>query len=126
MARLSNRQLLQVMLDRADYVPEALTAAEAELRSRGIPEAELSHAISAGETRKAEVDRLAALPLSTRLKVLYFLLSFLLFTPFVAIFFRYYAEKGMAKRSVESIQQVVLGMLFYFAVLSVLNRFFWL
>ncbi|MEM1000947.1 MAG: hypothetical protein AAGN35_28085 [Bacteroidota bacterium] len=125
MAQHSDEELHRVMRQRRDYVPEALTACVQELRERGISEAELEALEAEGRAHEAAADALAELPLESREKQLYFLFSFLMFTPLVAFFYRKYAEKGEERRSWESITMVLLGVLFYLALYGVLQRLGW-
>ena len=122
MAALSDRQLLQVMVDRKDYVPEALRAAEAEIARRSIPGEVVEAALEEGKRRLAFAREQEDLSLSPAYVWAYFFLAFLTFTPFVAFFYRYHAERGYANRSQESMRMVFLGILFYLALGGTLYR----
>ena len=124
MSSLSDQQLLQVMVDRKDYVPEALRAAEAEIARRAIPDPILDAALAEGERRKSIADERSDVPLSFTYQWLYFGLSFLACTPMVAFFYRYHAESGYDRRSQESLRMVFLGILFYLALAGTIYRIF--
>lgn len=123
MASLSDEQLLRVMVERKDYVPEALRAAERELASREVPTHDINAAILKGHELSQIAREREQIPLETWQLWAYFLLSFLSFTPFVAFFYGYHSSQGYSLKSTQSMRQVLLGILFYAALISTLNRF---
>ncbi len=123
MAALSDRQLLQVLVDKKDYVPEALRAAEAEIARRTIPDEVIDAALEEGQRRATIANEREGVSLSEANKWLYFFLSFLSFTPMVVFFYRYHSERGYALRSQQSMQMVFLGILFYLALGGTVYRF---
>jgi RsiW-degrading membrane proteinase PrsW (M82 family) len=123
MARLSDEQLEKVLLERRDYVPEALLACEAELRARGLSTSELEALEAEGKALEAAADAIAELPLSQTERLLYFIFAPMLFTPLVGFFYRRFAEKGEEQRAWDSITMVLLGNLFYLAAYGVIQRF---
>ena len=124
MAGLNNQQLMQVLVEQKDYVPQALKAAEIEIRSRKVGEEEINLALEEGLKTKQEADFFSDQSLKEPWPLLYFWFAFLSFTPFMVLFYRYHIEKGYHRRSFESMRLVFLGILFYVALGGVLNRFF--
>lgn len=122
MASLSNAELETVVLNRPDYVPLALAAAERELLQRGMPPSTLDILREEAGQKEEEYLQIAEEPLEFSYKLGYFFLSFLTFTPFVFIFYRYWDDKGFRRKSVEATQNTFLGLLFYYAVYMVLTR----
>lgn len=123
MAHKSDEQLNALLLSRRDYVPEALEAAECELRARGMSQLEMEAITEEARTREQIAEAKAELPLSMRDQVLYFVFSFLAFTPVTAFFYHRFADRGEETRSWMSVRQVLLGILFYVALNGVLRRF---
>jgi hypothetical protein len=122
MAGKDEDQLSEVLLNRMDYLPDAVLAAREELGNRGLSLQEMEVLEAEGLALQAAAEARAELPLSGWEKQLYFLFSFLLFTPIAAFFYRRYLEVGEDKRGWDSMAMVLLGNLFYFALYSVLSR----
>lgn len=123
MAGKNEEELSSVLLNRRDYVPDAVTAARKELENRGLSRQELEVLEAEGLALQAAAEARAELPLSNREKQLYFIFSFLLVTPLAAFFYRKYLDIGEEQRGWDSIAMVLLGLLFYTALYSVLHRF---
>ena len=112
MSGLSARQLLQVLVNQKDYVPEALDAMRQELEAA---EAE-------GKRLSEVAAERADLPLEKGWEYAYFFGAILVCTPFIAFLYRYHGEKGYHRRAQESLRMTFLGILFYIALLSTLHR----
>lgn len=111
-----------MLLNRRDYVPDAVMAAREELEKRGLSRQELEVLEAESLALQAAAEARAELPLSNRDKQLYFIFSFLMFTPFVAFFYRKYLDAGEERRAWDSMAMVLLGLLFYFALYRVLGQ----
>ena len=123
MAGKNEEELSTVLLNRREYVPDAVMAARQELEKRGLSRQELEVLEAEGLALQAAAEARAELPLSIREKQLYFIFSFLLLTPLAAFFYRKYMDTGEERRGWDSIAMVLLGLLFYIALYHVLNRF---
>lgn len=123
MASLSNEQLIRIMVERKDYVPEALRAAERELARRQVELSVVNQAIAEGERLRELENSRSDIPLTDKERWAYFFLSFITFTPMVAFFYRYHAEKGYSLKSNQSMGQVALGLLFYIALWGIMDKF---
>ncbi|HHG84027.1 MAG TPA: hypothetical protein ENJ82_04695 [Bacteroidetes bacterium] len=123
MVGLSDAQLNELLLSRKDYVPMALEAAEEELRSRGVSRLDLEALTAEGLAREELAYAKAELPLPMGEQILYFIFAFFIVTPFVAFFYRRFADRGEDLRAWTSIRQVLLGLLFYAALNGIIQRF---
>ena len=119
----SSDRLLGMLENSGDYLPTALAIAEDELRARGMPETSLEEAREAGELSKAQVAALADEKLPDKLKFAYFLGAPLALTPVLFFAISYWSRKGYVRKSKESRQYVLYGLIFWGLVAVLLWQF---
>lgn len=117
MSKLSDEELFDVLAHKKDYVPDAIAAAENELKSRDLPhERIVALRIMAEEKRKEKQERANA-PLPWGLKILSFV--FAIGIPQV-IACESYRNRGYTRRANECWVWMGYGVFFYI-VIVILN-----
>lgn len=107
-----------VTIDRDNYQPPAVIAAEAELKKRNIGK-EIFEGIKKEheETRKIEIEK-ASMPLDNTTKIVAF---------FIPIGYRFLARPlrrdGYEQKAADLVKWSLFGMAFYFLVIVILNSF---
>ncbi len=110
LAACENEQLYEMLAMKEDYVPEAIEAACAELRSRHLPpetEAQMQHAAA---TKIAAQKQVQDLPLRPFQKVLLLIFSG---GPLSFIFIVYFSVRNQTRRVFESWPWIGLGLSFW-------------
>lgn len=119
MAGHSNEQLLAILRNRHVYVPEAVTAAIAELKRREVSGFDVSNALDEGNELASLAFQAAELRLSWQWMLFWILLPLLAITPFGAWHFKRYVNAGQRRRSIMFIEAATIGFMGYMVVLLV-------
>ncbi len=123
MSGRSTRQLLALLRERDDYVPDAVAAAMAELKRRGVSAFDVSNAWDDGELEAEARLRLASIPLQKSWKIFWLLLPFLALTPLGAFYIRRYVDGGYRRRSIQFLEAVIIGFTGYLILLMLYWRY---
>ena len=123
MTTLSREQLFEVLRERADYVPDAVNAAIAELQRRGVD----AFAIAAAEDEGIESAPMATVrsqvELSFGQKLLWLLLPFLGVTPLAVKRIRQYSQGGFHRKSLQIMEFSFIGFNLYALTAMLLTMF---
>ncbi len=110
MLKLSDEQLLEIIQHHKDYLPEALQAAELELKNRNIPNSVItSIKLSISDIDKQSDER-AKLPLTWDLRILLFLIPFGFLQILLA---SYYEHNGFKRKGSECWRWMFYGLSVY-------------
>jgi hypothetical protein len=113
MSKRSKDQLLGVLREHYDYVPEAVAAANAELKRRGVNAFDIAAAADLGEENSPKADLMAAEPLQWQQALVWLLFPFLALTPIGTKRFKAYADQGFRCKSVQMLEVCVIGFSIY-------------
>ena len=120
MQRATDAELLDIVtVSRNDYQPEAIEAAEAELKVRNLSATEIERAEKIVKAKAEAIEARKDLPLQTRWKVLAFL-----FPAFGHWFIGYkLKEEGYTTRGKELWRFTLLGLGFYVILIIIVIAF---
>jgi hypothetical protein len=113
MAGRSKEQLLAVLRERYDYEPEAVMAAQAELKRRGVNGFDIAAAEDEAEGRAIAVQQLAETPLTQRERMLWLCLPFLALTPWGPLRLDRYGRQGQRRKVLQAMEYVLIGFSAY-------------
>lgn len=122
MADRTKAQLLMVLQESHDYVPEAVIAAQEELQRRGVNGFDIAEAIDLGESYALTSKELAGISLTNKERILWLLLPFLVMTPWGPRQFRKYANHGYRRKSIEFLEVAFIGFSLYLLGIIGLTR----
>lgn len=120
MKKRTDQELIQIItIDRNDYLPEALTAAEAELKIRNLNQELVGHVTRELTIKKERVDKKANEALDPVYKILTFLFPMI----FTFVLSGFYKANGYDKKANELARWTLYGYYLYIALI-VLYAFF--
>lgn len=122
MAEHSNAKLIEITTkQRNDYQPEAILAAEEELKNRNLDEKDLIEANEEVLHQEKSAKEKSAEPLDSGLKVLFFLMPVtLLAIIFGAIIAGSYKNSGYDRKFKDTWKYMLRGIVFYASIFIVL------
>ncbi len=119
MAVRSTHHLLALLRERHDYLPEAISAALAELKRRNVSGFDISNAMDDGDDVAKSAALSAQVALPKRMLLLWLLLPFLALTPFGAHYYRAYVSGGYRRQSLQFLEVTTIGFTGYMILLLV-------
>lgn len=121
MATRSREQLFEVLRERADYVPDAVNAAIAELQKRGVDAFSIAEAEDAGLESVPMAGLRSKVELNARQKLLWLMLPFLALTPLAVSRIRLYSQGGFHRKSLQVMEFSFIGFNLYTLAVMVLT-----
>lgn len=123
MARRTKEQLLAVVREGHDYVPDAIEAAYSELKRRGVNAFDIAAAEDLAIENKIRQDQLASLSMTLREAILWLLLPFWALTPWGVRRFERYTQDGFRKKSIQILEFAFIGFSVYTLIAIVVMQF---
>lgn len=120
MQQRTTQQLLTVLREAHDYLPEAVEKADEELRRRGVNGFDIASAIDSGQDFQWQMMRTEEIPLSRRELLFWLLLPFLGLTPLGPRQYRKFADAGFRRKSLQLLETVFIGCSLYLLALMLL------
>ncbi|HEX2900268.1 MAG TPA: hypothetical protein VHS96_11175 [Bacteroidia bacterium] len=124
MARRTKEQLLSVLREAHDYVPEALQAANAELERRGVNRFDIAAAEDMAEDNVHRTKLLASESMRWPEALLWLLLPVLSMTPWGTARFRKYANAGYRRKSLQLLELSFIGFSLYSLAFLIVVKLF--
>ncbi len=113
MARRTKEQLLAVVREGHDYVPDAIEAAYSELKRRGVNAFDIAAAEDLAIENKIRQAQLAVVSMPAKEAVLWLLFPILAMIPWGVRRFKTYADAGYHRKSIQILEFAFIGFTIY-------------
>ena len=112
---LQDGEILNILANSDEFAMEAVSAAFSEFDKRNLQQSELEAHVNEVQIKKAEKLLRSEVPLSARLKVLYFIFPLAMFAPL------WYEKEGFERKSRSASKSIILGFCMYVLLIVVFS-----
>jgi hypothetical protein len=123
MARRSKEQLLAVVREGHDYVPDAVQAAYSELKRRGVNAFDIAAAEDLALENQSLQIQLSKVSMTSKEAFLWLLLPFWALSPWGVRRFEAYANEGFRRKSIQILEFAFIGFSLYTLLAIVVTQF---
>ncbi len=123
MARRSKEQLLAVVREGHDYVPDAVQAAYSELKRRGVNAFDIAAAEDLALENQIVQGQLSKVSMTSKEALLWLLLPFWALSPWGVRQFEKYANTGFRRKSIQILEFAFIGFSLYTLLAIVVMQF---